>query len=287
LLIVALALVSGISAAFGVQFLLDNPVSGPERETVPVVVAAVDISRGTTLTEDLVKTRSFPKEVVPSGSAARPEEILGRVASTDLVKDEAVLDGKMAPKGSGRGLAALTREGMRAVTVLTPNVAAGVAGFILPGNRVDVLLTVKGQGFNDPSGGAITTRLLQNVEIIAVDQRLSAPAENKVDSSQLRSVTLLVATKQDALLALAQTMGTLHLALRNSGDQADADTPPVALSDLRILQEKPAEKPKEKAAPARPARPRPIRIRILRGTQESVITIHPREEKAEQAPGRR
>jgi pilus assembly protein CpaB len=278
LLIVILALMSGISAAFGVQYFLDNPPSGADVETVPVVVAAAEIPRGTTLTEDLLKTRPFPKETVPSGSLGRPDEFLGRVANFSLVKDEPILDGKLASRGAGRGMAALTQRGMRAVTILTPNVASGVAGFILPGNRVDVLLTVKGQGFNDPTGGGITTRLLQNVEVVAVDQRLAAPSENKVDPNQLRSVTLLVQAKQDTMLALAQTMGTLHLALRNSEDGADANTPPVTLKDLRILQEKPPEKPKEKVAPPKPRRPRPIRIRIIRGTQESVITIQPRED---------
>jgi pilus assembly protein CpaB len=291
LLIVILALMSGISAAFGVQYFLDNPPSGGD-ETVPVVVAAAEIPRGTTLTDDLVKTRFFPKGMVPSGSMTRAEDIVGRVASTVLVKDETILDGKLAPRGAGRGMAALTQKGMRAVTILTPNVASGVAGFILPGDRVDVLLTVKGQGFNDPTGGGITTRLLQNVEVVAVDQRLAAPSENKVDPNQLRSVTLLVPAKQDTMLALAQTMGTLHLALRNAEDGADANTQPVTLKDLQILQEKPPEKPKEKAAPPRPKRRPPIRIRIIRGTQESVVTIPQREdlepaEKKEPAPGQR
>jgi pilus assembly protein CpaB len=255
-LVVFLALVSGVSAALGVRFFIENPLAGPEPETVPVVVATTDVPRGMTLTEELV---------------------VGRVAITPLVKDEPFLDAKLAGKGSGRGMAALTHKGMRTFTIPTPTVAAGVAGFILPGDRVDVLLTVKGQNQNDPSGGGLTTRLLQNVEVLAVNQRLSAPSENKVDPKELQSVTLLVTPNQDGMLALAQTMGTLHLSLRNAGDNRDANTPPVTLKDLRLLQ----EKPKEKAKPAKaaPARPQPVRIRILRGTQESVVTLQPEEKR--------
>jgi pilus assembly protein CpaB len=275
LLVIGLALVSGISAALGVRFFIDNPLTGPDPETVPVVVAAADVPRGMTLSDDLLKTRACPKDLVPVGAITRAEEVIGRVAFTPLVKDEPVLEGKLATKGSGRGMAALTQKGMRTFTIPTPTVAAGVAGFILPGDKVDVLLTVKGQNQNDGSGGGITTRLLQNVEVLAVNQRLSAPSENKVDPKELQSVTLLVSPNQDGMLALAQTMGTLHLSLRNGGDGRDANTPPVTLADLRLLQGKPKDQPKE-AKPAR-TRAQPIRIRILRGTHESAVTIRPEE----------
>jgi pilus assembly protein CpaB len=277
-LIVALALVFGVSAAVGVNVLLENPPGGTEAGTVPVVVAATDIDRGTTVTPDLIKTRACPKDLVPAGAVSKAEDVVGRVAYIPLVKDEAVLDGKLASKGSGRGMAALTLKGMRTVTIQTPDVSSGVAGFILPGNKVDVLLTVKDLGHTSRTGGASTTRLLQNVEIVAVDQRLSAPSDNKVDVKELRSVTLLVTPNQDAMLALAQTMGTLHLSLRNSGDGNDANTQPVTLADLRLLQEKPKETKlpevdKKAPPPPKPARPRPLRIRLLRGTQESIVTI--------------
>ena len=110
-----------------------------------------------------------------------------------------------------------------------------MAGFILPGNKVDVLLTVDDisgitkVGIQGSSGGgssnASTTTLLQNVEILAVDQKTTAPAENKIDAKELRSVTLLVTPQQANELGLAQNKGKLHLALRNLDDSQDvADT---------------------------------------------------------------
>src|SRR5262249_47271325 len=193
-----------------------SATEGPKVETVSLVVAAVDINRGVSLTADMLKTRNCPKDMVPAGAVTALEDAIDRVTFNPLVKDETLLDSKLAAKGAGRGMAALTQKGMRSVTIQTPNVSSGVAGFILPGNKVDVLLTVSSPGNQDPTGGGVTTRLLQNVEILAVDQRLDAPADNKMDARELRSVTLQVTPDQDAMLALAQSKGTLHLSLRNS-----------------------------------------------------------------------
>ena len=119
--------------------------------------------------------------------------------------------------------------------------AANVAGFILPGNRVDVLLNLRSNGRDDPTGGGSTTTLLQAVEILAVDQRLDIPTENKVDPKDLRSITLLVTPEQANLLALGHSAGTLSVSLRHSGDLANANTVPVTLHDFWRRQEGPIE----------------------------------------------
>src|SRR5262249_21275269 len=150
--------------------------------------------------------------------------------------------------------------------------------FVLPGNKVDVLLTVADQGENDPTGGTTTT-LLQNVECLAVDQTMDAPVANKIDLKEMRSVTLLVTPQQANLLNLAQNKGTLHLDLRNVGDAQDGKTRPATLADLRFHQEKPwderakgvlealgralAQRPPQQTRA--PAPPRRTLIRTLRG----------------------
>ena len=145
LAMVVLALVFGGSAAVGVrQYLGQNTAT--QVETVPVIVAAIDIPRGMLLSAELVKTRNYPKDLVPAGAILKTEDVLERSAYFSLVKDEPLLESKLSPKGQ-RGLASLVPKGMRAFTITTPTVAAGVAGFILPGNKVDVLLTVS----NTPS----------------------------------------------------------------------------------------------------------------------------------------
>src|SRR5205823_733571 len=157
---------------------------------------------------DSVTLRDYPKELVPASAVTRIEEVLERYVFIPLSKDDPVLDSKLLARGAGRGLAPLIPKGMRAFTIQTPNVATGVAGFILPGNKVDVLLTVNVEGGGStrtpPAGRdgqrdraepalvdllqnvetwswawkaetrltGSTTTLLQNVEILAVDQRV-------------------------------------------------------------------------------------------------------------------
>jgi Flp pilus assembly protein CpaB len=215
------------------------------------------------------------------------------VTDTQLLKDEPILEAKLSGKGAGRGLAAVIPMGMRAVTVRTPNVACGVGGFALPGNKVDLLLTVN--GLNDSTGGGSTTTLLQNVEILAVDQRLDAPTSNMMDLKELRSVTLLVTPDQAAKVDLGQNMGTLHLSLRNPQDKEPGGAGVATLSDLRIFQGRPwderlksvldmaskmmaARKPeKEKTeTPAVAKEPPPAvppKIRTLRGTVQGEVAF--------------
>ncbi|HEX8200738.1 MAG TPA: Flp pilus assembly protein CpaB, partial [Isosphaeraceae bacterium] len=251
ILIVAMALVFGGSAAVGVYTVVKRSKgAAPAVERAPVVVAEVDIARGTTLSAEQLKLREFPKDLAPAGALTKLEDAMDRVAFVPLVHGEPVLESRLTPKGAGRGMAALIPKGMRASTIQTTNIAAGVAGFILPGNKVDVLLTMNDQGPEDPSGGGSTTTLLQNVEILAVDQRIEAPAENKISATELRSVTLLVTPDQAAELNLGQNRGTLHLSLRNFQDNEPAKTRPATVNDLRFRQEKPAP---PAAAPPEPA----------------------------------
>ena len=135
---------------------------------------------------------------------------------------------------------------MRAFTIST-NVASGVAGFILPGNKVDVLMTLTAGGAKDVTGGGSTTTLLQNVEILAVDQKVEAPADNKVDSTNLRSVTLLVTPTSAAKLSLGQSKGTLHLTLRNPEDNLAAKVRPTTVNDLESQSEAPVRPWDERA----------------------------------------
>jgi pilus assembly protein CpaB len=223
-----LALVSGGSAALGVnRYVTSKPVvAAPRIDTVPVLVALEDIPRGASVTADLVKTQDYPKGILPPGALGRVEDALDRAVFVPLAKGEPVLNGKLAPKGAKRGMAALVPDGMRAFTIPTPSAASGVAGFILPGNKVDVLLTLEGRR------GSVTTTLVQNLEILAVDQRTDAPADNRIDPNHLRSVTLLVTPDQAAKLGLAHNKGALHLSLRNHRDDQVAVTSPARLAEL-------------------------------------------------------
>jgi pilus assembly protein CpaB len=266
LLLVALALILGISAAVLVNSFMRR-VPGPKSAVVPivdpVVVAVVDLPRGASITPEAVKIKEYPRDLVLAGTLSKLEDAVNRVIFVPLTKDEPVLESKLAPKGAGRGLSALITSGMRAYSVKVPDVAQGVAGFILPGNRVDVLLSLGEISGTNETGGGSTITLLQNVEILAVDQKMDAPSENKVDTKDLRSVTLLVTPQQANLLDLGQNKGMLHLALRNREDNEAAQTKPATLNDLRFRPEKPRA----------PEPPPTVKIRTFRGVHESAVLI--------------
>jgi len=268
---VMLALVLGGSAAVGVSSYVKNRPEAANPDLTKVVVAAFDIPRGSVLTTDQVKLRDVPKGQVHALAITTLDDAVNRAVMTPLLKDEALLEGKLAPKGSRGSMAWVTKPGMRAFTIHTPSVASGVAGFVMPGDHVDVLLTMSGAD-NDGTGGGSTSTLLQNLEVMAVDQKIEAPADNKVDTNMLRSVTLLVTPEQSLKLDLGQNKGMLHLSLRNPEDLEDAQTKMATLSELRyreeppkVVEEPPAPPPALAPAPApvdveapKPLTPKPI-----------------------------
>jgi pilus assembly protein CpaB len=234
LIIGMLAMVFGLSAAMGVYLVVSQQSARTaEAETTPIVFVTQNVSRGTSLKEDVLSLRDWPKDLIPPGAITNLEEALERSVSIPLLANEPLLETKLAARGSGRGMAALIPPGMRAVTIQTPNVATGMAGFILPGDTVDVLVTLSYTGQDDVTGGSGTLTLLQNVEILAVDQRIDAPTENVVDPRELRSVTLLVTPGEAARLNLGQNKGTLSLALRNPTDQEKGSSEAATLTGLR------------------------------------------------------
>jgi pilus assembly protein CpaB len=212
---------------------------------------------------------------VPSGALQRVEDAVDKVVDIPLLKDDYVLDGKLA-KQPGNGLPPLIPDGWRAVTITTPNVAAGLAGFLRPKHHVDVNLTTQKFYPEDRTGGGTVT-LLQNVEVLAVDNRLepSAAADSKVgDQRDLRSVTLLVTLKDAGKLDLAQQMGTLYLVLRGANDTEVVKTEPVTVADLKFPQQpKPAEDAKKPEEKPRKQAPPPPPLRLYKNTVEGEVYL--------------
>lgn len=287
IVVVFLALVSGAGMAVGV-LQSNRPRSTAvvaSTETEPVLVALVGFERGKMVTEEDVEVRQWPKGLAPGSALRAVEDAVERVAVGQVLKGELILGPKLAPKDAGRGLAALIPPGMRAFTVMTSRVASNVAGFVLPGNKVDVLLNLKGGGRGDDTGGGSTTTLLQAVEVLAVDQRLEAPAENKVDTKNLTSVTLLVTPEEANLLDLGQNMGALTLALRNPSDGSDQIVEPATVANVRFRNLPPksplpfldgdAPPPELLSALSSPpaVRREPLAIVTLRGNHRGRVTL--------------
>ncbi len=271
IIVLVLAVVCGIAAAIGTSRLQGSGGS----DTVSVVVAKFDISRGTKITEEMLKTRQWPANMALENAISSYEDAVERVAVVQILQGDTVLDGKLARRGSGAGLASMIKPGMRAYTIQTSKIASNVSGFILPGNRVDVILTLRGT-HNDGTGGGSATTLLQSVKILAIDQNLDAPTENKTEPTELRSVTLLVDPRQVTLLDLGQNLGQLTLSLRNPGDLEEAATEPATLAELRFRQEAPVrDEEGTSAIEGSPSRRTgtTYKIRTLRGSYSGEISV--------------
>jgi pilus assembly protein CpaB len=190
-----------------------------------LVVAAEPLSPGGAIEASAVKTVRVPANVFPKGGFSRVEDVVGRPVISSIGADEPVLDSRLAARGSGFGVAPMIPTGMRAASVRVNDVA-GVAGFILPGMRVDVLVTGKPPGGDD----TFTATVLQNVTVLSAGQAVQT--DGKSQSMSVPVVTLLVDPIQAESLTLAASEGHIQLVLRNSNDQRVEVT---ARRDLRDL----------------------------------------------------
>jgi pilus assembly protein CpaB len=195
--------------------------------TVQIVLATRDIEVGTVLKEEDVKLAEWPG-AVPAGAASKTQDIVGRGVITPIFAKEPVIESRLAPKGAGGGLAAMIPPGMRAVPVRV-NEVVGVAGFVVPGMRVDVLIS--GQRPNGDQGlGTITRTLLQNLEVLSAGTDFKKDPEGK--PVQVQVINLLVTPEQAELLSLAAAQTQIQLVLRNPLDHDTTKTPGTALALL-------------------------------------------------------
>jgi pilus assembly protein CpaB len=190
-----------------------------------LVVAAEPLSPGASIVAAELKTRGVPENLFPKGGYSRVEDVVGRPVISTIEADEPVVDSRLAARGSGFGVAPMIPPGMRAVSVRVNDVA-GVAGFVLPGMRVDVLVTGKPPGADD----TFTSTVLQNVTVLSAGQTIQT--DGKSQSMSVPVVTLLVDPIEAESLTLAANEGHIQLVLRNSSDQRVETT---ARRELRQL----------------------------------------------------
>lgn len=209
------------------------------------VVVSRDLSAGSIIRREDVKTVNWPGSAVPEGLAGHPGEVVGRGIITDVKENEPLLESKLAAKEAGGGLSITIPEGMRAISVKVDEVI-GVAGFVLPGTRVDVLATV----VPGTDRSQTTTRtIIQNVRTIAADQRHQQDVNG--EPKVVTVVTLLLTPEEAEILTLAATEGRIQLALRNTLDHTETRT-----MGRRIASLVAASNPEPRPAPAKPsARP--------------------------------
>lgn len=237
--------------------------------TQPVVVARESLEVGTRLSAERLSLAQFPVGSVPPGSFSSIAVALGdserpRVAVREIFAGEVVTEARVSPPASRAGLAVRIPEDKRAITIATDEVQ-GVAGFVLPGDRVDILHTTN-SGRND--GDAMTLALLQNVEVVAVDQLAS---EDREDPRIARAVTLILSIEDAQRVTLAQRIGQVKLALRNTQDGvAENGALPRAIRAVDLQRVAPV--PEARPA-ANPAAPSGFRVEVIRGLNVGVERV--------------
>jgi len=207
-----------------------------------VVVATRQIPAGATLDRESVTLRGVPESVFPAGAFSRLDDVLDRPVIGTIEASEPVVEARLAVKGSGPGLGPRIPPGMRAIAVRVNDVV-GVAGFVLPGMRVDVLVT--GNPLNGGQGGTETETVLQNITVLAAGQSVQTDGRNQ--PAVVPVVTLLVTPAEAEALTLANIEGKIQLVLRNSTDRTVVASGGKKLRD--IYGAPPAE-----AAPPPPVR---------------------------------
>jgi len=204
-----------------------QPATKAAPASTKIAVAARDLELGTVLREEDMRLEDWPAEV-PMGAAVRTQDIVGRGVITKIFAKEPILEVRLAPKGAGGGFAAIIPKGMRAVAVPV-NEVVGVAGFVVPGMHVDILIS--GQPPNSPGTlGQLTKTLLQNIEVLSSGQDFKKDPEGKPISVQV--VNLLVTPEQAEQLSLASHQTTIQLVLRNPLDRDEAKTTGTAVASL-------------------------------------------------------
>lgn len=235
LIILGLAVLLGLAAVFVANSFLGRVEQQQEQAvqgTVKVVVARVPLDYGTQLTPDKVRLVDWPRASLPEGVFNSVPQLLpmgkSRVALRPIAINEPILRSKLSGEGGRATISAVLRPDMRATAVRVGDVA-GVAGFVLPGDSVDILITRTLAG---PTGASeqITDVLLQNVRVIAIDQDAN---DGKSEPKVGRTATLEVSQVDAQKLALAQSVGSLSMALRNLTDQDNPVVQTVGMEDLR------------------------------------------------------
>jgi pilus assembly protein CpaB len=215
LMVFVLAITAGGVLAFGTyNYTQHAPTRTVSIPTRPVVVAAADLDVGATLTREDVKIIDWPANAVPAGAITDPKDAIGRGLILPVIQWEPLLPNKLASTEAGGGLPPAIPPGLRAVSVRV-NEVIGVAGYVLPGTRVDVVATVSPTG----SSNDMTSKVvLTNVQVLAAGTKIERDTEHN-KPMPVSVVTLLVDPEEAERLTLASTEGKIQLALRNPLDK--------------------------------------------------------------------
>lgn len=265
---VLLSLLFGVGAVLLAQSWLKQrqPTEGNPNQSI-VVTMAVNVPAGTVLETRHLSIQNIPNELVPDDAITSTSDAVEMVAKFPMIRGDILHPDKLAQRGEGSVLASLIEPNKRAVTIRVNDVV-GVAGFLLPGNRVDVLVTYKVGNLRSESAESVTDVVLSNLKVLAVDQKVDQETNQPL---VVRAVTLEVSLEEAETLMSARSRGIIQLALRNPTDESEAE-----LAQLTPESEEPKveAKPKEPAPVApRPAQSSKRKIEVIRGTSQQTVSV--------------
>src|SRR5579875_1607701 len=231
-LITALVLALVVSGLF--TFWLSRKVRGtPPKQPVAqaqnqYVAASRPLDAGEVIRREDLKLIEWPPSNPLAGSFTKTEDVVGRSVLYPLAAGEPILDKQLAAPGSGVGIMGRIPSGMRAIALRSDEIV-GVAGFLLPGSHVDVIVTYHDSSHPDP----VTATVLQDAEVLAAGHQVQPDPSGKPISVDV--VTLLLSPEDAEKAVLATAQGQIHFVLRNGGDHGQDNATPVALPQLAYL----------------------------------------------------
>jgi pilus assembly protein CpaB len=280
LVVLMVAVVTATIASFAVYKLISGMPARAAEARQLVVVAARSMAIGTELAVADVKVVSWPAESPITGAVGDVSSVVNRGLLTAVLENEPLTANKLASAGAGGGLPPAIPRGMRAMSVRVNDVI-GVAGFVVPGTRVDVLVTIR------RSSDSMTRTAASNVQVLTAGTRLDqGKPESDAKTANASTVVTLMVSPQDAeRIALAQAEGDIMLVLRNPLDTEPVMTSGVKTASLLGTEEAPVSPPVVKAyaprratvvdpPPVKDIEPAPRKVEAIRGqkrTQEEVI----------------
>jgi pilus assembly protein CpaB len=252
-----IAILAGLVAALLITRYLERRTVSVSTPTSKIVVAAMDLPLATHLRPEQLRMADWPVTAMPPGAIRDVKEAIDHILTSRVLEGEPLLPGKLAARDAGNGLAALIPSNMRAIAVRVDDVV-GVAGFIHPDDRVDVIVTIhppsKGSSEKDET---ISKVILQNVKVLAVGKELEVTDRNRNQANPATVATLLVNPEESEKLALSATEGRLMLTLRSWTDNQAVITQGIYPSTLISGD---STKPRDAVIVAPPPRRAAVRV---------------------------
>lgn len=282
--VILFAFIVSAIASFGLYKVVTSRMdANKSAPTTPIVAASKDLGLGTLLKAEDIKMVDWPGDVPPQ-AIRKPEDAIGRGIVGNMVAGEPILESRLAMRGAGAGMAAMIPKGMRAMAVRV-NEIVGVAGFVVPGMRVDLIINAVPPTGAPANSGNMAKILLQNIEILSAGQNIQKDAEGK--PIPVPVINILVTPDQAEMLSLVTNDARIQLVLRNPMDTEVAVTqgtsmgailssalggkpvpPPTAAAPAPrrapAASPRPAAPVVEAAKPAPP--PQPIVIEVITGS---------------------